>query len=78
MDVRPEVQRTYNERLQRRLDRLVWTKGGCTRWYLDEDGTNRAIWPGCTFECWARSRKVKPKACELVSPSPRRSGSGRG
>jgi cation diffusion facilitator CzcD-associated flavoprotein CzcO len=66
MDVRPQAQRAYNDRLQRRLDRLVWTEGGCTSWYLDEHGKNRTTWPGFTFEYWARTRKVKPEAYELI------------
>ncbi|ETK33685.1 flavin-containing monooxygenase [Microbispora sp. ATCC PTA-5024] len=72
VDVRPGAQRAYNDRLQRRLDRLVWTEGGCTSWYLDEHGKNRTIWPGFTFEYWARTRKVKPEAYELIRPSPAR------
>ncbi len=66
LDVRPEVQRAYNDRLQRRLDRLVWTDGGCTSWYLDEHGRNRAIWPGFTFEYWTRTRRMRPSAYELL------------
>lgn len=66
LDVRPEAQRAYNDRLQRRLDRLVWSEGGCTSWYLDEHGKNRTLWPGFTFEYWARTRKVKPEAYELI------------
>ncbi|GAA4570426.1 flavin-containing monooxygenase [Planotetraspora kaengkrachanensis] len=73
LDVREEAQRAYNERLQQRLDRLVWHKGGCTSWYLDEHGRNRATWPGFTFEYWARTRKVKPEAYELIAPSPAKS-----
>ncbi|MGW4644135.1 flavin-containing monooxygenase [Sphaerisporangium sp. NPDC004334] len=66
LDVRPSAERAYNERLQRRLRRLVWSEGGCTSWYLDGKGTNRAIWPGFTFEFWARTRAVKPGDFELI------------
>ena len=52
--------------LRERLDPLVWTAGGCTSWYLDEHGVNRTIWPGFTFEYWARTRKMKPGAYELI------------
>ncbi len=66
LDVRPERQRAFNRRLRERLDPLVWNAGGCTSWYLDEHGVNRTIWPGFTFEYWARTRKVKPEAYELI------------
>ena len=66
IDVRPERQRAFNRRLLERLDPLVWNSGGCQSWYLDEHGVNRTIWPGFTFEYWARTRKVKPGAYELI------------
>ncbi|WP_214321088.1 flavin-containing monooxygenase [Nonomuraea sediminis] len=66
IDVRQERQRSFNRRLQERLDPLVWNAGGCKSWYLDEHGKNRTIWPGFTFEYWARTRKVKPDAYELI------------
>ncbi|GAA2991855.1 NAD(P)/FAD-dependent oxidoreductase [Streptosporangium longisporum] len=66
LDVRPEAQRAYNDRLRARLDRLVWSQGGCRSWYLDEHGVNRAVWPGFTFEYWARTRRPRPAAFELI------------
>jgi cation diffusion facilitator CzcD-associated flavoprotein CzcO len=66
LDVRPRAQRGYNDRLRARLDPLVWSAGGCRSWYLDEHGVNRTLWPGFTFEYWARTRKVKPGAYELI------------
>ncbi|MCW2883044.1 MAG: putative FAD-binding monooxygenase [Sphaerisporangium sp.] len=66
LDVRPSAQRAYNHRLQGRLERLVWSEGGCVSWYLDDKGRNRTLWPGFTFEFWARTRKVKPEAYELI------------
>jgi cation diffusion facilitator CzcD-associated flavoprotein CzcO len=66
LDVRPEAQREFNRKLHARLDPLVWNAGGCSSWYLDEHGVNRTIWPGFTFEYWARTRKVKPGDYELI------------
>ncbi|MEV4376095.1 NAD(P)/FAD-dependent oxidoreductase [Streptosporangium sp. NPDC049644] len=66
LDVHPEAQRDYNDRLQGRLSRRVWNEGGCDSWYLDEHGVNRTIWPGFTFEYWARTRRLRPEAYELI------------
>ncbi|GAA0396780.1 4-hydroxyacetophenone monooxygenase [Acrocarpospora corrugata] len=66
IDVTPAASRAYNDRLQQRLKRLVWSEGGCQSWYLDEHGKNRTLWPGFTFEYWARTRKVKPDAYRLI------------
>ena len=51
--------RDYNDALQRRLRRAVWSAGGCRSWYLDDAGVNRAIWPGSTVEYWARTRQAR-------------------
>ncbi|MEV4107527.1 NAD(P)/FAD-dependent oxidoreductase [Nonomuraea sp. NPDC049695] len=66
VEVKPGVQQAFGRRLRERLDPLVWNAGGCTSWYLDEHGVNRTIWPGFTFEYWARTRRVKPEAYELI------------
>ena len=42
------VQRRWNERLQRRLRRSVWSTGGCSSWYLDRHGRNTTLWPRTT------------------------------
>ena len=31
--------------IQRRMKRTVWTRGGCSSWYLDEHGRNTVLWP---------------------------------
>jgi cation diffusion facilitator CzcD-associated flavoprotein CzcO len=59
IEARPEALRAYNDGLQRRLRRAVWNEGGCQSWYLDENGVNRTLWPGFTFEYWARTRRAR-------------------
>lgn len=60
IEPKPEAARRFNDRMQKRLRRAVWNEGGCNSWYLDENGVNRALWPGHTFEFWASSRTAKP------------------
>ena len=59
IEVSESAQRHYNDALQRRLRRAVWSEGGCDSWYLDADGINRTLWPGFTFEYWARTRRAR-------------------
>jgi cation diffusion facilitator CzcD-associated flavoprotein CzcO len=59
IEARQDALRGYNDRLQRRLRRAVWNAGGCQSWYLDSHGVNRTIWPGFTFEYWARTRRAR-------------------
>ena len=62
IEVREPVVRRYNRELQQRLRRAIWSEGGCRSWYLDADGVNRALWPGFTFEYWARTRRARRSA----------------
>jgi cation diffusion facilitator CzcD-associated flavoprotein CzcO len=59
IEVKPSAQRRSNARVHRRLTKAVWSVGGCRSWYLDEDGVNRTIWPGFSFEYWARARRAR-------------------
>lgn len=45
LEPRPEAQAAYNAALQEKLRGTVWTQGGCTSWYLDENGHNATLWP---------------------------------
>ncbi len=64
VEVRPEVQKAYNDRLQQRMRGTVWTSG-CNSWYLDAGGRNSTLWPGFTWEFWLRTRRFDPADYEL-------------
>ena len=50
VEVRPQIERAYNEKIQKQLDRAIWSTGGCTSWYLDpRSGKNTTLWPGFTW-----------------------------
>ena len=60
IEVRPEVQRAYNDWLQRRFERTVWSTGekpgrsSCTSWYATAAGRNFTLWPSfATAYAWA-------------------------
>jgi cation diffusion facilitator CzcD-associated flavoprotein CzcO len=59
IQVRPEVQRDFNRDIQGQLREAVWGSGGCKSWYLDEDGVNRAAWPGSTVTYWLKTRRMR-------------------
>jgi hypothetical protein len=60
IEVRADTQAQFNADIQRKLAKGVWTRGGCTSWYLDSQGVNRTIWPGFTWRYWMRTRKLEP------------------
>lgn len=65
VEVREDVQRDYNERLQARFTRTVWRdRPGtawqlpCTSWYVDARGRNTALWPGFSAAYWLTMRRA--------------------
>jgi cyclohexanone monooxygenase len=44
------AQKAWNDDLQRRMKRTVWSSGGCSSWYLDEHGRNVTLWPRTTYK----------------------------
>jgi cation diffusion facilitator CzcD-associated flavoprotein CzcO len=58
MSLKHDVQRAFNERLQRDTKRSVWATG-CHSWYLSTSGKNTALWPGFTFTFRRRTRRVR-------------------
>jgi cation diffusion facilitator CzcD-associated flavoprotein CzcO len=69
VEVRPDVQRRFNDGLQRAMEGTVWTAGGCQSWYLDESGRNTTLWPGFTFDFRRRTRRFDPESYALADGS---------
>jgi hypothetical protein len=46
---RADATQDWNDDVQRRMKRTVWTTGGCQSWYLDAHGKNTVLWPRSTF-----------------------------
>ena len=65
VEVRPEVEKRYNEELQEAMVGTVWTAGHCRSWYLDDTGRNTTLWPGYSFDFRRRTRRFDPSACVL-------------
>jgi cation diffusion facilitator CzcD-associated flavoprotein CzcO len=59
VDTRPEVAEAYNQRLQQRMQRTVWTTGGCTSWYQARNGRITTLWPGSTLAFRWHTRRFR-------------------
>lgn len=57
LEVREDLARRFQRRIESRLERSVWNSG-CNSWYLD-GGRNPVIWPGSTVEYWWRTRRFR-------------------
>ena len=58
LDVRADVQRRHNIRLQRRLAKTTWMSG-CRSWYLTDDGFNAAMYPGFATQYLRQMRSFR-------------------
>lgn len=47
LDVKADLQKTYNQNLQEKLKGTIW-QTGCSSWYLNKNGKNTVIFPGLT------------------------------
>jgi hypothetical protein len=59
VEVRQDVQDRYNARLQKRMPHMVWST--CKSWYLSEDGSNHALYPGFAAEYAAGTRRFRAR-----------------
>ncbi|HSJ17919.1 MAG TPA: NAD(P)/FAD-dependent oxidoreductase [Solirubrobacterales bacterium] len=66
LEVRPEVQREFNEELRKRLAGSVWREG-CRSWYVNDAGRVTNNWPGMTLEYRRRTRRFDPADYRVVT-----------
>ena len=67
VEVRRDAQDGYNTDLQQRMERTIWTTGGCASWYLDAHGRNTTLWPGFTFTFRALTRHFDHAAYDTTA-----------
>jgi hypothetical protein len=73
VEVRPEVERKFNSRIDSQLDGTVWNTG-CASWYVDQSGRNSTLWPDWTFRFRQRAARFDPAHYELRTAASRGAG----
>lgn len=58
VEVQAGVQQGFNEGLQARLGKTVWSSG-CRSWYVNDQGRNTLLWPGSTFSYRRLTRRFE-------------------
>ena len=66
LDLKPEVMRRFNERLQAALRESAWAAAGPS-WYKDARGRITNNWPWSTLWYWWQTRALNPADYEAVS-----------
>ena len=68
LDVRHDVQRRYNQRIQQRLTKTTWMSG-CSSWYLTKDGFNASMYPGFATQYLRQMRHFRFADYDVVEQS---------
>ena len=58
------AQSTYNEALEQRLAKTMWTQGHCRSWYQDPSGRVTTLWPGLLTDYREMMQKLDAAAFE--------------
>ncbi len=67
MNLKPEAQKRFLDRVVQRMSRTVWQTGGCHSWYQDQKtGENTTLWPGSVVDYIRRTRSVSPDDYDWV------------
>jgi cation diffusion facilitator CzcD-associated flavoprotein CzcO len=69
IQVRREAQDRFNQDIQRRSANKTWMTGGCANWFVDDEGVNRVLWPGYTWQYWQAVRNFDETEYEFT-PAP--------
>jgi len=70
IEVRREAVEEHTGAVRRRMERTVWTTGGCSSWYLDAQGHNTTLWPSFTFTFRSALAGVDLWSYRLDAPAP--------
>lgn len=72
VDVRKDIQDSFDFKIQERMKSTVWIRGGCSSWYLDSRGRNVTLWPGATWAFRRRTATFDLDDYEIQTPSTER------
>lgn len=59
IEVRPEAQARFLDRIRARLADSIWQAGGCRSWYLDSEGRNATLWPDSVMAYRRSARRAR-------------------
>ena len=56
-NIKPEIQKSYNEKLQSMFKNTAWASG-CASWYMNSEGKNTSIYPRLNTEFRKQTLRV--------------------
>ena len=68
LNLKHEVLKKFNDKIQKKLSKMIWYTGGCRSWYISGvKKKNVTIWPGSTISYRFRTRKVNLSDYHIVN-----------
>ena len=67
IDLEPRVMNDWRAEMDTRSAATAWTRGGCSSWYLNRNGTNTNNWPGPWLEYKRRTQAIDPGEYRFVA-----------
>lgn len=68
LNLKHEVLKKFNDKIQKKLSKMIWYTGGCRSWYISGvKKKNVTIWPGTTISYRFRTRKVNLSDYHIVN-----------
>ncbi|WP_238183247.1 flavin-containing monooxygenase, partial [Methylobacterium trifolii] len=59
IEVTPQAQARFLDRIAERMRDSIWTAGGCRSWYLDAQGRNTTLWPDSVIAYRRSARRAR-------------------
>jgi len=66
LDLKPDVQRDYNEVLQKDFQKTIWASG-CNSWYVNHEGKNTVLYPRLTMNFRRETKDINRQEYEFVT-----------
>jgi len=66
LDLKPDVQRDYNEVLHKDFQKTIWASG-CNSWYVNAEGRNTVLYPRLTMNFRRETKDINRQEYELVT-----------
>lgn len=66
LDLKPEVQKDYNEVIQKDFQKTIWASG-CSNWYMNAQGKNTVLYPRLTMNYRRETKDINRREYELVT-----------
>jgi cyclohexanone monooxygenase len=67
IEPKSDAQWEFDESVQRRMKKTVWVTGGCSSWYIDDEGRNTTLWPDFTFRFKRQMKKFDAAAYHVTT-----------